>query len=61
MIVDGFDWDEGNTEKCRKHGVSLTEIEEVFCNNPAVLLNQNHESEEIRYHAVGRSNKGRYI
>lgn len=27
---DGFDWDEGNREKCRKHGVSLPEIEQAL-------------------------------
>ncbi len=26
----GFQWDEGNREKNRKHGVSSTEVEEVF-------------------------------
>jgi uncharacterized DUF497 family protein len=28
MEFDGFDWDAGNREKCRKHGVSTAEIEE---------------------------------
>ena len=30
MQVAGFDWDDGNREKCRKHGVSLAEIEALF-------------------------------
>ncbi len=28
--VSGFDWDDGNIEKCQKHGVSLEEIEALF-------------------------------
>jgi uncharacterized DUF497 family protein len=23
----GFDWDDGNREKCQKHGVALEEVE----------------------------------
>jgi len=35
--VAGFDWDEGNREKCRKHGVSLAEIEEILTGIPLSL------------------------
>jgi uncharacterized protein len=28
--VSGFDWDEGNREKCRKQGVSIAEIEALL-------------------------------
>jgi len=28
--VAGFDWDDGNREKCCKHGVTREEIEGVF-------------------------------
>jgi uncharacterized protein len=30
--VSGFDWDDGNIAKCRKHGVSVEEIEALFEN-----------------------------
>ena len=30
MTVAGFEWDEGNRRKCRKHGVSREEIEAMF-------------------------------
>ena len=30
LVVAGFDWDRGNRDKCRKHGVSLAEIEQIF-------------------------------
>ena len=33
---DGFDWDDGNLEKCFKHGVSLDEIEYVLAGKPIV-------------------------
>lgn len=45
----------------KKHGVSLYEIEALFNNKPRILLNQNHNSDEVRYHAVGDSGIGRYI
>ncbi len=28
--VAGFDWDEGNRDKCAKHGVTLEQIEQLF-------------------------------
>lgn len=30
LIIDGFDWDAGNRDKCQKHGVSIPEIERLF-------------------------------
>ena len=30
MEFDGFDWDDGNRDKCQKHGVSIGEIERLF-------------------------------
>jgi uncharacterized DUF497 family protein len=30
MEFDGFDWDHGNRDKCRKHGVSIGEIESLL-------------------------------
>ena len=28
--MGGFDWDDGNSEKCRKHGMTLEEVEHVL-------------------------------
>jgi hypothetical protein len=28
--IRGFDWDDGNRDKCQKHGMSIGEIEAVF-------------------------------
>ena len=30
MEFDGFDWDDGNREKCQRHGVSIAEIEHAL-------------------------------
>ena len=27
--TDGFDWDQGNENKCQKHGLTKTEIENL--------------------------------
>jgi len=34
LVVEGFDWDEENREKCRRHGVSIEEIEAVLRAQP---------------------------
>jgi uncharacterized DUF497 family protein len=34
--IAGFDWDNANRTKCRKHGVSIREIEDLFTR--AVLM-----------------------
>ena len=36
-IID-FDWDEGNARKNDKHGVSMAESEQVFFNEPLLLI-----------------------
>ena len=59
--IEGFDWDDGNREKCQRHGVSIAEIESVFANDPAVATDPAHSYSEIRMRAVGRSGSGRYI
>lgn len=56
--VQGFDWDEGNREKCEKHGVSRGEIESLLRANPAVAPDWAHSDREQRYIAVGRNAAG---
>jgi hypothetical protein len=34
--VAGFEWDEGNLEKCQKHGASIGEIEALLNSDPRV-------------------------
>ena len=55
----GFDWDEGNLEKCQKHGVPVGEIEMVLMSDPAVAPDLKHSAKEDRFIAVGRNWGGR--
>ena len=39
--IVGFDWDGGNREKCRKHGVSIAGIEQFKRNRMDALSSQD--------------------
>src|SRR6516165_9240513 len=53
--VLGFDWDDGNREKCQKHGLALEEIEAFFRQERLyVAPDIAHSQEEQRLFAVGR-------
>lgn len=58
MKIAGFDWDQGNWPKCGKHGLSREEIEQVFLDSPAVLLDPYPD--EPRMRAIGKTATGRY-
>lgn len=60
---DGFDWDDGNSDKNLSHGVTDEEIEEVFLNDedtPAVRYLGDTRGEP-RYRTLGRTDAGRYL
>ncbi len=60
--VTSFDWDEGNTRKNEKHGVSTAEAEQLFFNTPLLLLEDfKHSSQEPRFHALGKSDDKRLL
>jgi uncharacterized DUF497 family protein len=60
--VEGFEWDEGNARKNVKHGVSQDEAEQVFLNEPVLVLEDwKHSGIETRFHALGKSNAGRML
>lgn len=61
--VTGFDWDTGNERKSEgKHAVSRFEAEQVFFNQPLlVLADKKHSQNEARYHALGKSNDSRLL
>ena len=61
--VVGFNWDDGNIYKNeKKHGLKWQEIEEVFFNEPLLLLEDAKHSEyEERCVAYGKSNNGKMI
>lgn len=62
-IVTGFDWDSGNERKnVDKHRVSKLESEQVFFNQPLLILQDSkHSGEENRFHALGKSDNRRLI
>lgn len=57
----GFDWDHGNRDKCRSHGVSIAEIESIFRRSVALFPDRRHSKIEERLKAIGTSAGGRYI
>ncbi len=59
--IAGFDWDIGNLAKCRKHGVSIGEIEFMFEAGPRIAPDLKHSAKEDRFFAVGRSPAGRAL
>jgi hypothetical protein len=60
--VTGFEWDAGNSMKSEKHSVGDAEAEQVFVNEPLVVLEDPvHSSAEPRWHALGRTNSGRLL
>ena len=59
--VIGFDWDAGNERKSEeKHTVSRFQAEQVFFNQPLLILtDEKHSQSEARYLALGKSNDAR--
>ena len=61
-LIIGFEWDQGNERKNERHGVSMSEAEEVFFNQPLLMLEDpRHSGEELRFHALGQSHAGRAL
>jgi uncharacterized protein len=60
--ISEFDWDEGNARKNDKHGVSMAEAEQVFFNEPLLMLvDTKHSQGELRNHALGKTDEGRAL
>jgi hypothetical protein len=60
--IEGFDWDAGNARKSEKHGVTQIEAEQVFFNEPVLMLHdEKHSHSEARFHALGKTNEGRFL
>jgi len=60
--IKGFDWDEGNARKNDRHGVSMAEAEQVFFNTPLLVLEDlKHSRQELRFHALGKSDDRRQL
>ncbi|MEX6508184.1 BrnT family toxin [Jiella sp. M17.18] len=58
---DEIEWDVGNREKCRKHGVSISEIEHALRTNPRIVDDPTHSVHEPRFRAIGQNDAGRSI
>lgn len=60
--ITGFEWDDGNARKNEKHGVSTAEAEQIFFNDPLLLLTDvQHSQQEPRFHALGKTDEGRLL
>ena len=59
--ISGFDWDDGNRAKCRKHGVSLAEIEDVFAHPHRIAPDFIHSTAATRFLAIGTGRGPRSI
>ena len=59
----GFDWDDGNKTKSKiKHNISWDIAEEVFLNNPLLLLKDSkHSQYECRCIAFGSTNSHKLL
>ena len=61
-LIVGFEWDAGNARKNEKHGVTQSEAEEVFFNQPLLLLeDSSHGGQGSRFHALGKTHEGRTL
>ena len=59
MEFAGFDWDVGNRTKCKKHGLSIAEIESLFNRTIIILPDKENPQGERRFRAIGTTEKGR--
>ena len=61
--IIGFDWNHGNSRKSEnKHDVSQSEAEQIFFNQPLLILEDTkHSKNESRYHALGITDDSRQL
>ena len=61
--VSGFEWDDGNMYKNeKKHGLKWQLIEEIFFNEPLLLLEDTkHSDNECRCFALGCTDDGTHL
>ena len=61
--IIGFNWDSGNIHKSQdKHDVSAAESEQVFFNQPLMLVEDvQHSQAELRFHAFGVTDSNRQL
>lgn len=60
--LSGFEWDEGNRDKNLKHRVHGWECEQIFFNEPLVILEDpKHSVSENRFAAFSHTDAGRRL
>ena len=61
--IAGFDWDDGNSSKSAdKHDVSQAEAENVFLNDPLIVVEDvRHSETERRFNALGKTSQNRLL
>jgi len=61
--IERFEWDDGNSRKSiAKHGVDQSEAEQIFFNDPLLIVQDvAHSGSEARLHALGRTDGGRLL
>jgi uncharacterized DUF497 family protein len=61
--LTGFQWDEGNIDKnLYKHGVENWECEQIFFNEPLIVLDDpKHSHLEKRWAVFGKTDAGRKL
>jgi uncharacterized protein len=60
-VIAGFDWDNGNSGKCQKHGLTLKDVEFALSNGPLVAPDIKHSADEERLVSIGKTRDGRYV
>ena len=60
---EGFDWDQGNSEKnWVAHRVTLQETEQIFFNTPLIVADdRKHSRAERRYFVLGQTDEDRAL
>ena|ERR1051325_8627361 len=58
---EGFDWDEGNSEKSRrKHGITMEECESAFLTEPNLVYeDHSHSTQELRFKMLSKTESGK--
>jgi len=51
--ISAFIWDQNNSEKCLKHGLTLAQIEDFLLSQPTLMDDETHSDQEPRYIAFG--------
>jgi len=61
--VQDFQCDEGNGRKSAdKHGVTQSEAEQAFFNEPLLVMSDtSHSHDEPRYNTLGNTDDGRFL